>query len=377
MRDTEAADWGLDGKSDPLKDRGCVRLENFDREKLLTTTPPDVYLTLERRDLMNDYGALTDTLYNAKKGTAGAWKSSALSRALHIRGHDGALAARNVSMYLTKTGNAVGSTIKLCFVDRAIEPTYVVPDVYNDDHVLKFAKGTACLMNPIACEELGRLPEGVWGQVYDDRKFESDVMRLPVGLLKFLDKKGLLLENMKMGAMINTGDRTGFTAAQIVADFKAKFRNKGVKIFYVQKRFGSSGTEPEWHHWFEYADIDVVGEGYEPTSSNGNKLEYPQGHLDVYNACRNGDTKGLAMHIAKFAGQKKWGGCGDVAGAIGRQNFAHPRCKCKNEDDKVYCGDQFVASRKFDRDSILSLAGCTERSAYCSAKPCLPPSNRP
>merc|ERR1719203_1736134 len=103
-----------------------------------------------------------------------------------------------------------------------------------------------------------------------------------------------------MGAMVNTGDRTGLTAAQIVADFKGRFRRKGVNIFYAQKVFRGNGHDPEWHHWFEYADIDVVGEAYVPTYADGKKLEYPQGYLDVYNECKNGDTTKLAKYIAKF-----------------------------------------------------------------------------
>merc|ERR1711920_83881 len=125
---------------------------------------------------------------------------------------------------------------------------------------------------------------------------KADKMHLPVDLVKLLERKDLLLENMDMAAMINTGDGTGFDAARVIADFKKKFEAKGVKIFYVQKLYKGDAKFPwknerEWHHWFEYVDMDVVRKDYTP------KDEYPQVYLDMYNQCKNGDTKPLALNI--------------------------------------------------------------------------------
>merc|ERR1719436_344021 len=115
--------------------------------------------------------------------------------------------------------------------------------------------------------------------------------------MKLLVRKNAMKENIEMAAMINTGDKTGFSAAFTVANFKKQFQAKGINIFYAQANFTfhtKSGktyeTLNEWHHWFEYADIDVVGKHYTPTI-NGNKVEYPQRYLDLHDKCQSGDTK--------------------------------------------------------------------------------------
>lgn len=373
-------------ETDGRAGQGCVTLENTNRRKLLTTTPPEVYLILERRGLAAEYTALAELLYTARKGTMGVWKCSELARAIYIRGYDETFRASGVPLYLTKTpATGGGSTVKLCFVDRALEPDYVPPSVYREGARLKFPKGAVCKANPKQCEDLGKLAEGVYGQVLDDHAdLSSDKFTLPVGLLKLLERKGLLNEHMEMAALINTGDRSGFSAAKVVADFKEAFRGKGVSIFFAQKKFKAptsrfgmpSSTPPEWHQWLGYAELGVAWERYTP-SSGGYSIEYPQRLLDLYGECKEGNATGLAREVAAQAHQLRWGGCGDVAGAVDRRNAEPPKCKCRHPTAMVFCGDRFAAPRKFDRDSVLSLRGCGERAAYCSSKPCVPLGGRP
>lgn len=355
---------------------GCVKVDNSDRAKLVSQIPPDVYVMLEKRDLTQEYYDLANSLHDAKKGTLGAWKSSSLYRTMYIRGYEEAFKAKHVSMYLTKTAENMGSIIKVCFVDRLEQPDYMPPDIYNDELEFQFTKGPVCKQFPHNCKPLSQYPKGVYRQVYDGYPdVKSDKMLMPVDFLKFMEKKDLVLENMDMAAMINSGVRTGFSAAQVVASFKQKFFAKGVKIFYCQKAY-QSDAQIEWHHWFEYADVEEVGEDYIPTI-NGEGVEYPQKFLTMYNECKNGDTKNLTSYIATHAGQKTWGECRDVGGATARTYSPFPKCKCKAEDAVVFCGDRAVATRKFDIVKVLSLAACQKRLSYCSVRACLPPDDRP
>lgn len=386
-RVSSAGDVAQGNMDESTDDAACVELKNLKREELLLKTPGDVYLTLERRNLMNEYRDLTGALYGAKKGTLGVWKCSELYRSMYINDYDRTFMAKNVSIYLTRAGKTLGSKIQVCFVDRERQPGYVPPNVYTDGKVLKFKKGEGCGEStghkPGPCDKLGILPEGVYGQVYDNfPTLRADKTGLPVDLMRFLERKGAMRENVDMAAMINTGDKTGFTAAKIVEDFKPRFKAKGIRIFYAQLDlpyvipeglFSSEKAGVEWHHWLEYADMGVVGADYRPTVQ-GEEVEYPGKPLRMYKICMEGDAKLFGAALALETGQKRWGGCGDVAGATAREKAAYPECKCKSEDDKVFCGETKVASRKFNMDSVLSIAGCDKRRAYCSLKPCRPPS---
>lgn len=359
----------------------CVELNNKKRKDILSLTkaPPQVQILLERRNAIEEYHALAETLYQTKQGTNGAWKCSHLYRGMYIRGHEQAFKAKNVSIYITKDNKKVlksnvGSTKQVCFVDRIVEPAYMPPDIYNDGKKqLWFKKGSECMTQRTACDQLGKLPEGVYGQIYDNfPHFLADKSTMPVDLLKFLEKKNAMHENVEMAARLNLGFQTGFNAAQIVENFKKQFRVKGIALFYSQMNFTQDEWHHEWHHWFEYADIDVVGEAYKP-NINGVATEYPRLLLKWSEECKNGDTRNFAKYLALYSGQEYWGSCGDVAAAEERERSVYPDCKCKDKDHSVYCGDKFVADRKFDIKSVLSTEGCGKRRAYCSSKPCLMP----
>merc|ERR1719266_202719 len=381
----------MDDINGPNDATGCVELKNLHRAELLQKTPAAVYLILERRNLMPTYRDLTEHLYAAKRGSMGAWKCSQLYRSIYIRGYERAFKANNVSIYLTKEekkstlGKAAGSIIQVCFVDRIKDPTYMPPNIYTDGKVLNFHKGSGCHAHPDGCAELGKLPKGVYGQIYDNFPFVfADKSVLPVDVLKLLEKKNAMSENIEMSAMINTGDKSGFAAAEIIRDFKEQFQAKGINIFYAQTNFSYYKCNKalelikqckwihEWHQWFEYADIDVVGNSYTPTIG-GLEVEYPQKLLTLHDECQSGNTRSIARYLAYYSGQKKWEGCGNVAGATERHKKEYPNCKCKADNHRVFCGAAPVANRRFDIDSVLTLEGCSERRAYCSSKSCRPP----
>lgn len=317
--------------------------------------PANAYLTIERNELGNEYLELMNSLLAAKRGTLGALKCSELYRSIYVRGYEDMFMAKNVAVYLTKeAGLAQGpSKIQVCFVDRAREPSYMPPSIYTDG---KRMYGSA-----------DDLPDGVFGQICDGfPTLYADTTHLPVDLLKLLQRKGAMAENVDLLAMVNTADQTGFSTAQIVDGFKARFLAKEIKVFYVQKNSVSSGT---WHHWIEYADVGVAGEGYRPAD------EYPNYYLFMGEQCSSGDARALQAHIRAFA--KGGGSCQKVAGAVGRTAKEYPECKCQDTGHAVFCGGEEVAARKFNVESVLSLRACGEDTAYCSSKACRPYVQRP
>jgi len=353
---------------------GCLALKNLNKKEVLTGQPPAITLVLERRGLEEEYKALVDDLFRTNTGSLGAWKCSALYRAMYVRGHEEKFAEKGVAVYITKSqreaaGAAImegeiGSKVQVCFVDRKLEPTFMPPDVYTDGKgTLTFKEGQAC--STLNCDRV--LKPGVYGVIADNfDHVRADKSTMPVDLLKFLEKKGALMENVEMAALINIGAKTGFTAAQVVDSFREKFLAKGVNVFYCQKSF-KQGSWVEWHFWFEYVDVEVVGEGYKPTD------RYPSKVIELYNECKAGNPKRFTKHLTLMSGQKKWGQfgkCNFVAAAGDREGEKYPDCKCQHANARVFCGDQFAAGRKFNIEAVLASDMCKDDKPYCSIKPC-------
>ncbi|CAK0820985.1 unnamed protein product [Prorocentrum cordatum] len=61
--------------------------------------------------------------------------------------------------------------------------------------------------------------------------------------------------------------------------------------------------------------------------------------------------------------------CTDVPGAEGRDSTEFPSCKCGKDEEKVYCGIEKVAERKFDAAQVRSHVACTYSQPYCASQP--------
>lgn len=364
-------DYGSTVEGESAVGHGCLELKNFNKKEVLTQQPPAITLILERRELEEEYQALVDDLFRTNTGSLGAWKCSALYRAMYVRGHEAKFQEKGVSVYITKAAaggikaGEILSKIHVCLVDRQLEPIFMPPDLYTDGKsVLHFKEGQAC--STLNCDRA--LKPGVYGLIADNfEHVRADKSTMPVDLLKFLESKGAMMDNVEMAALINVGAKTGFTAAQVIDTFREKFLAKGVNVFYCQKLF-KEGSWAEWHMWFEYVDVEVAGKDYRPPD------RFPSKVISLYNECKAGNTLQLRKHLTLMSGEKKWGQpgtCGHVAAAGNRENEKYPACKCQHPNARVFCGDKFAAGRKFDITKVLELDICNDDNRpYCSMKPC-------
>lgn len=61
--------------------------------------------------------------------------------------------------------------------------------------------------------------------------------------------------------------------------------------------------------------------------------------------------------------------CEDISGAEKRDKGVFPECKCKTTKDKLFCGVEHVADRKFNALDIKERVECKYAEPYCAVKP--------
>jgi len=309
-------DVDLDGSIDGV---AHVTLKKSSPSQLLREIPGELYYMLEKLGLRSEYDDLIKDIGNAGKGRFGNWKSSEVDRALYVGGHEAVFQAKQVSVYLTKRVNEHGdSTLKLYFVDRTEQPTYVPDNIYSDgDRVTADGDGRVEVMPH------GVLAQSFGTELVERRTIETMKSDIQVNLLRFLEKKDAASLYDSFAAAVNSGEQSNLMAAKAVRDFQARFRSKGIGIFFCQvhKRSGCGISQagspwagrycPQWHMWLEYADL-AVAPSYEPSDV------YQNSWIAEYEMCMSGNAKPFIEHLRARAVNSYVGSCSEIFGAMDR-----------------------------------------------------------
>mmetsp|Transcript_95351 Transcript_95351/g.213278 ORF Transcript_95351/g.213278 Transcript_95351/m.213278 type:complete len:415 (+) Transcript_95351:75-1319(+) len=356
-------------------------LKKWSHGKLLSDIPGELYYILQKQGLLIQYQNLIKDIQVAGKGRFGNWKSSEISRALYVGGHEDAFKSKDVSVYLTKRADESGaSTLKLYFVDRTVQPTYIPDNIYDD-------AGTNFVSSDGQNEVM---PHGVLAQSYGTNKIAKRIIKasksnLEVSILKLLEKKDAMSVYVEFAAHVNSvgiNQLSNMEVAMAVRDYEESFRSKGIKLFFCQYKEQIESTwcdpvcDPVWHMWFEYADLDVAP-SYTPAAA------YPVIKISHYEMCMNGRASPFVEDLATKS-RSPSDLCREVFGARYRNMGTNGgSCKCMAENEVVFCGSTVpVASRKFSHTAVMKQCqsrrnarkGAMDKVPYCAPKACRPTS---
>lgn len=330
------------------------------------TIAPQVEAFMRERGLLDAYGDVKKAIANAEKGAFKSWKDWAMDREMFSTG-SGPFSEKHVDLFLTKRHRAFRRALfKVCFVDEGSDPGEAVRrSKFRDGHyVTTTCHGTVKWM-----------PEGVGArQLYSGRHRN----RLPTDVYKILYKRGALDLYMEYSNNLLARPKRPFWSRYHVSEnrwdililetYKKRFAEKDVGI-YLNRRVsqcrdseGNYRTYVYW--WIEFTDQTVVGRNY-----NSGTNYYIDGGMVKWVMC-NGTP--YVVKIATEAGFQdkipKWG-CEQAAGALQQRFTDYPSCKCWGQREKLYCGNDIVAERKFNLDSIMQQKSqCMRGTMYCSTK---------
>jgi len=121
------------------------------------------------------------------------------------------------------------------------------------------------------------------------------------------------------------------------------------------------------------AELDVVEKSFIDDWTSGFKEDYHEqlrkATLNVQQAKILKTLHGMENLTTKSSLSYDLTSCEDIPGAEHRDKEAFPECKCKSVKEKLFCGVEHVAERKFNAKDVKELIQCKYSEPYCALNP--------
>jgi hypothetical protein len=121
------------------------------------------------------------------------------------------------------------------------------------------------------------------------------------------------------------------------------------------------------------AELDMVEKSFVDDWTSGFKEDYHEqlrkATLNIQQAKILKTLHGMENLTTKTTLAYDLTSCENIPGAEKRDKEAFPACKCKSVKEKLFCGVEEAAERKFDAMAVKELTQCKYSEPYCALNP--------
>lgn len=333
-------------------------------------------LFFEKRQLVDEYNHVLQSLHGAPHAWHGGYKGSDLARAMLMNGDDAAFEANGMKLTLLRHKRHFirRSDFRLCITEAgALVPSEEMAGpfkIYGDGSKVK-----------ISCHRTyKRMQSGVVAQETQDAihvKLQVEVQRL------LMKKEGAMALQEEFEKELASGpnktstrgvNRHSAWAALVTEAYKERFAQVGIGLFYNRAHSWCCCGDKclaqceHKHRYYEYVDLDIKPK-YEPDHP------YDLADLKMFVRCASVDSEAQKLiqrsSVAlkyKTQFQPAIHACSAVENAKPREKPDNTGdCKCPHKM-QVYSGAEAVAPTKFKLFDVSKYS-----DLYCSDTPCVNP----